>query len=81
MVYVLHKFRHFLLGNKFFFYVEHMAFVYLVNKPQVSERIAKWMLVLKYEFTIIYKFSKNTCGNGWFYPDYQDSSKPLGVLD
>jgi hypothetical protein len=33
MVYVLHKFRHFLLGNKFVFYVEHMALVYLVNKP------------------------------------------------
>jgi hypothetical protein len=33
MVYVLHKFRHFLLGNKFVFYVDHMAIVYLVNKP------------------------------------------------
>jgi hypothetical protein len=33
MVYVLHKFRHFLLGNKFVFYVNHMALVYLVNKP------------------------------------------------
>jgi hypothetical protein len=33
MVYVLHKFSHFLLGNKFVFYVDHMALVYLVNKP------------------------------------------------
>ncbi len=58
MVYVLHKFKHFLLGNKFVFYIEHMAFVYLVNKPQMFERMAKWMLFLKYEFTIVYKFSK-----------------------
>ncbi len=33
MVYALHKFKHFLLGNKFVFYVDHMALVYLVNKP------------------------------------------------
>jgi hypothetical protein len=33
MVYVLHKVRHFLLGNKFIFYVDHMSLVYTVNKP------------------------------------------------
>jgi hypothetical protein len=33
MVFALHKFKHYLLGNKFFFYVDHMAFIYLVNKP------------------------------------------------
>ncbi len=31
MVYALHKFKHFLLGNKFVFYVDHMALVYLVT--------------------------------------------------
>jgi hypothetical protein len=35
MVYVLHEFRHFLLGNKLVFYVANMALVYLVNKPHV----------------------------------------------
>jgi hypothetical protein len=33
MVYALHKFRHYLLGNMFTFFVDHMALVYLVNKP------------------------------------------------
>jgi hypothetical protein len=33
MVFVLHKFRHYLLSNMFVFYVDHMALVYLVNKP------------------------------------------------
>jgi len=33
MVYALHQFRHFLMGNKFVFYVDYMALVYLVNKP------------------------------------------------
>jgi hypothetical protein len=59
MVYVLHKFRHFLLGNEFVFYVNHMALVYLVNKPQVFRRIGKWQLLcLEYEFIIIYKLDK-----------------------
>jgi hypothetical protein len=55
MVFSLHKFRHYLLGNKFVFYVDHMALVYLVNKPQVSGRITRWLfLFLKYNFTIVY---------------------------
>ncbi len=33
MVFSLHKFKHYLLGNKFVFYVDHMALVNLVNKP------------------------------------------------
>jgi hypothetical protein len=33
IVYVLHKFRHYLLGNKFVFYVNHMALLYLIKKP------------------------------------------------
>jgi hypothetical protein len=79
MVYALHKFKHFLLGNKFVFYVDHMALVYLVNKPQVSGRIIRWLLLfLKYEFTIVYKL-----GRTHVIVDVLSklpiSSKPLGV--
>ncbi len=35
MVYVLHKFKHYLLGNKFLFYVDHMALLYLIIKLQM----------------------------------------------
>jgi hypothetical protein len=58
MVYALHKFKQFLLQNKFVFYVNYMALVYLVNKPQVSRRIAKWLLFLEYEFIVVYKPNK-----------------------
>jgi hypothetical protein len=59
MVYVLHKFKHFLLGKEIVLYVNHMALVYLVNKPYVSRRIVKWLLLfLEYEFTIIYKLGR-----------------------
>jgi hypothetical protein len=35
-IYVFHKYCHYLFGNNFFSYVDHMAFLYLVKKPQVS---------------------------------------------
>jgi hypothetical protein len=56
MVFSLHKFRHYLLGNKFVFYVNHMALVYLVNKSYVSRIITRWLLLfLKYNFIVMYK--------------------------
>jgi hypothetical protein len=81
MVYALHKFRHFLLGNKFVFYVDHMAMVYLVNKPQASGRITRWLLLfLKYEFIVVYK-----CGRTHVFVDVLsqllNSLEQLGVLD
>jgi hypothetical protein len=33
MIYMQHKFHHYLMGNKFVFYVDHMALTNLVNKP------------------------------------------------
>jgi hypothetical protein len=56
MVYVLHKFKHYLLGKQFVFYVDHMALVYLVNKSQVFGIIARRLLLfLEYDFKIVYK--------------------------
>jgi hypothetical protein len=40
MIFTLHKFRDY-LSNKFVFYVDHMATVYLMNKSQVSCGIAR----------------------------------------
>ncbi len=81
MVYVLQKFKHFLLGNKFVFYVDHMALVYLVNKPQVSKRIARWLLLfLEYGFIVVYKFGK-THVVADVLSRFLDNSEPLGVLN
>jgi len=60
MVYALHKFCHYLLGNNFFCYVDHMALLYLVQKPQFLGRIARWLLLfLGYDFSIIYKLGRS----------------------
>ena len=39
MVYVVKKFRHYLLANKFIFFVDHHALFYLFNKPCSIGRI------------------------------------------
>jgi hypothetical protein len=60
MVYALHKYCNYLLGNKFVFYVDHMALLYLVNKPKVSNRITWWFLLLfEYDFLMVYKPRKS----------------------
>ena len=53
MIFSVQKFRHYLLGNKFVFHVDHDALKYLINKPQLSGRIARWVLLLQeFNFTI-----------------------------
>jgi hypothetical protein len=60
MVYVLHKFKHYLMGNWFALYVDHMAFVHLVNKPQVFGIIVRWLLLfLEHDLKIINKLGRS----------------------
>ncbi len=60
MVYALHKFKHYMSSNMFTFYVDHMALMYLVNKPHVYGRLTRWLLLfLEYDFKIVYKPSKS----------------------
>jgi hypothetical protein len=80
-VYALHKFRHYMLGNKFTFYVDHMALMYLVNKPHVSGRLVRWLLLfLEYDFKIIYKPGKShLMANA--LSRLPNQIEPIGVLD
>lgn len=56
MVFSLKKFRHYLLLNQVVFFVDHMAIKYLVNKPDLSGRIARWVLLLEeFDYTVQYK--------------------------
>jgi hypothetical protein len=56
MVFAFHKFKHYLIGNKFVFNVDHMALVYLVNKQQVSRIITRWLLLfLENDIIVMYK--------------------------
>ena len=41
MVYILQKFRHYLLGGNFKMYTNHPVLKYLVNKPLLGGRICR----------------------------------------
>ena len=56
MIYAVKKFRHYLLANKFVFFVDHQALLYLVNKPCNTERIIRWFIILlEFDFTVVVK--------------------------
>jgi hypothetical protein len=46
MIFAVQKFRNYLLGYPFVFYVDHDALKCLINKPDLSGRLARWVLLL-----------------------------------
>jgi hypothetical protein len=56
MIYSVTKFRHYLLGKRFTFHVDHSALVYLVSKASLTGKLARWTLLLQeYEFDIVHR--------------------------
>jgi hypothetical protein len=65
MTYVVKKFRHYLLGNNFIFFMDHQVLLYLVNKPIITCRIARWLLLIQeFDIKVIFKL-----GHLHFLPD------------
>ena len=52
MVFSVKKFRHYLMCNPVVFFVDHMTIKFLVNKAELSGRLARWVLLLE-EFDCI----------------------------
>lgn len=56
MVFSVKKFRHYLLMNPVMFFVDHMALKYIVNKPDLSGQLARWVLLfIKFDYIVKYK--------------------------
>jgi hypothetical protein len=56
MVYVLPKFRHYLLGKHFKMFTDHSTLKYLVNKPVLGGTIFIWLLLFQeFYFELIVK--------------------------
>ncbi|KAL3687533.1 hypothetical protein R1sor_013842 [Riccia sorocarpa] len=60
MVYACKKFRHYLLGYEFFFYVDHFALQHLVKKADLSGKVARWILLLQeFNYKVITRSGKS----------------------
>ena len=56
MVYVLQKYRHYLLGGHFKMVTNHSALKYLVNKLLLWGEICRWLLLFQeFDFEVIVK--------------------------
>ena len=56
MIYSVNKFRHYLLGKKFTFHVDHSKLIYLVPKASLIGKLARWSLLLQeFEFDIVHQ--------------------------
>ena len=56
MVYSVNKFRHYLLGKKFTFHVDHSALLYVVSKASLMGKLAQWTLLLQeIDFDIVHR--------------------------
>jgi hypothetical protein len=63
MVYMLQKFRHYLLGKHFNMFTDHSSLKYLLNKLVLGGRICRWLLLFQeFDFEIIFKPGKLNAG-------------------
>ena len=63
MVYVLQKFRQYLLGVHFHMYTDHSTLKYLVNKKMLGGNICRWLLLFQeFDFEVIVKLGQLNVG-------------------
>ena len=56
MIYNVTKFRHYLLGRKFSFHVDHSTLLFLVSKASLTGKLARWTLLSQeFEFKIFHR--------------------------
>ena len=59
IIYACKKFWHYLLGYRIVFHTYHDSLKYLVNKPDLSGRIAWWILLLQeFNYEVVVKAGK-----------------------
>ena len=77
VIYACKKFRHYLLGYRIVFHTDHDSLKYLVNKPDLSNRIARWILLLQeFNYEVMVKPGKANAN-----ADYLSRQRGTEVLE
>lgn len=60
MIYFVLILRHYLLSYKFTFHIDHDTLNYMINRRQLSETVARWVLLLQeFDFIVNVRLSKS----------------------
>jgi hypothetical protein len=85
VIFSLKKFRHYLMGYKAKIVTDHKALTYLVNKPNPSGRLARWLLLMEeFDIDIIHRLGRrhgNVDGLTRAYEGVGDVSEDDDFLD
>ena len=77
VIYACKKFRHYLLGYRIVFHTDHDSLKYLVNKPDLSGRIARWILLLQeFNYEVVVKAGKANAN-----ADYLSRQRGIEVVE
>ncbi|CAM6087794.1 unnamed protein product [Calypogeia fissa] len=67
VIYACKKFRHYLLGYKVIFHTDHNSLKYMVNKPDLIVRIARWVLLLQeFNYEVVVRPGKKHANADFF---------------
>ncbi|CAM6094008.1 unnamed protein product [Calypogeia fissa] len=67
VIYACKKFRHYLLGYKVIFHTDHNSLKYMVNKPDLTSRIAHWVLLLQeFNYEVVVRLGKGHANADFF---------------
>lgn len=59
MVYACRKYRQYLFGYEIVFHTDHDSLKYLINKPDLSGRLSRWIFLLQeFTYTVVVKSGK-----------------------
>ncbi len=85
VIFCLKKFRHYLLRYKAKIVTDHKALTYLVNKPNPSGRLARWLLLMEeFDIDIVHRPGRrhgNVDGLTRTYEGVRDVSEDNDFLD
>lgn len=82
VVYALNKFWHYVTGYPIFVHANHTKIKYLMNKPSIIGRLARWLLLLQeFDITIIDKPGKENAVADYLYRIHHDEEDTTLIDD
>lgn len=68
VIYALNKFRHYIIGYKIYVHTDHTTIRYLMNKPSITGRLARWLLLMQeFDITVVDKPGKSNVVADYYY--------------